>query len=176
MRSPDYFNQHYSELSGVSHFCARKYYWNTYLEVDDLFQEGLMTAWRSVYSQPKCTVSFLRDRCNSGVFAAYKRGRSVDNSFQNTYRRKYPTPTVFLEDVKESIADKRADPEETAISNIMLEKFFERLTSIQQWFLKYLMEGYFLTEITQKLKLSNRKAAKVFQGIKRTFVEVYMEA
>lgn len=169
----NYFDQNYSQLCSVGFYSARKYYRYTYLSPNDLVQEGLLTVWETIRSRSYCTPSFLRDRCRSGVFSAYKRGRSVDNHFQNTNRRRHPSYTVSIEGIQNIIADKKATPEEAAIDNLMFQQFFQELTTIQQLFLQLLMEGYFCKEIIQKLHLSARRAKESFQGIKAVFLEIY---
>ena len=173
MNDVDFFNKNYSRWYRVGGYCAEKYAKYTYQDKEDLIQEGMLVIWGTILNFEWRTPSFLQDRCNSGIFAAYKRGKSVDNHYQNKSRRRYPVSIERIDDLAQDLLDKKASPEEIAITSIMLKTFYNRLNRQEQLFLKLRLAGYYLKEIKQIIGVSSRKLKNLRKNMKNIYEQVY---
>ena len=173
----DFFKKNYRSWLKAGNYCADKYAKYTYRDKEDLIQEGLLVVWQTILDLEWRTPSFLKDRCRSGIFAAYKRGKSIDNHYQNKNRRRYKVAADAIEDLNigKGIIDKRADPEEIAISAIMLDTFYNRLGKDEQIFLKLKLAGYYWKEIKKIMGMRRRRLNALLKNIKIAYNQVYEE-
>lgn len=173
MNDVDFFNKNYHRWNRDGGYCAEKYAKYTYQDKEDLVQEGMIVVWLTILNFKWRTSSFLQDRCKSGIFAAYKRGKSIDNHYQNKNRRKHKFSTETLEDFKEGALDKKASPEETAVSSIMLEIFHNLLDKEERTFLRLKLAGYYWKEIMGIMGVGSRSLQDLLHRIKGKYLQVY---
>ena len=169
------FETHYQKLNRVPKYIARKYHYKTYMGEEDFCQEGHMKVWETLLAQPTCTTSYLRYRIHSGIFAAYKRGKSLDNDYQNVHRRSLPVSVVSIDEgISENlVASKRLDPEQKAIGKVMFERFLATLSADEKNLVKLKLLGFKNKEAAKKIRRGQRKITKMLKSIRARFDLVY---
>jgi DNA-directed RNA polymerase specialized sigma24 family protein len=147
---------------------------------DDLKQEGLIGAYKALKTDPNGTDRFLINKAKWSQVSAWRKGRSVDNGF---YKRKKLTvfhysqlPTadgVFAE----AISRNGASPlDEQVINKICLERLFDRLTGLEERFLKYkVLEELSNKRIVKRLRITNAKLKEIMSELRVKINEAFAE-
>lgn len=170
------FDSHLTKIKGFPGFFARKYHYNTYMDVEDFRQEGLMKVWETLLQQPTCTSSYLQDRIHSAIFAAYKRGKSIDNDYQNKHRRAKPVLVRAIDGdgIPENfIADKKLNPEQMAEGKLMLEKFFGMLSVEERQLVKLKLLGFKHKEICREIGRASSTICRMLKSVRPKFNLLY---
>ncbi len=151
---------------GLARSKARKFFL-TDGTFDDLFQEGLIGVLKAIRDFDE------KKNDNFTSFAAMCVSSRITDAIRMSTREKHRalTDAVSLSDVDENIPDKsKSDPIDYYTMLEDTESFYDKLKNLvkpqQMAVLKYYLEGYAYTEISERLNMPIKKIDNILHAVK----------